>query len=102
MLSKSFNSGAPEGVGGGGHVFPPSFSDNLTLFQPGGADHAHHITTRLQKFSDPPSALFSSALARLCYVLAQTALKIALDSFGAVMNYFIIWKCQNIVRIATA
>ena len=54
------------------------------------------------EFLDLPTALTFGALARLCYVLAQTALKIALDSFGADMDYFIIWKCQNIVRIATA
>ena len=47
MLSKSFNSGAPEEGGGRDHALPRPqiFSDNLTLFQPGGADHAHHITT---------------------------------------------------------
>jgi hypothetical protein len=32
-------------------------ADQLTLYQPGGADYAHHITTGNPEFSDLPKAL---------------------------------------------
>ena len=33
------------------------FADQLTLFQPGGTDYAHLITTGIPRFSDLPTAL---------------------------------------------
>ena len=33
------------------------FTDQLTLFQPGGTDYAHLITTGIPRFSDLPTAL---------------------------------------------
>ena len=33
------------------------FADKLNLSQPGGADYAHHITTGIPGFSDPPPTL---------------------------------------------
>ena len=35
-------------------------ADQLTLFQPGGTDYAHVITTGTPGFSDLPTALVSS------------------------------------------
>ena len=35
----------------------PDFADQLTLFQPGGTDYAHIITTGTPRFSDLPMAL---------------------------------------------
>ena len=35
----------------------PGVPDQLTLFQPGGTDYAHLITTRTPGFSDLPTAL---------------------------------------------
>ena len=32
-------------------------ADQLTLFQPGGTDYAHLITTGIPRFSDLPTAL---------------------------------------------
>ena len=34
------------------------FADQLTLFQPGGTDYAHLITTGIPRFSDLPTALW--------------------------------------------
>ena len=34
------------------------FADQLTLFQPGGTDYAHLITTGIPRFSDLPTALY--------------------------------------------
>ena len=36
----------------------PDLSDQLTLFQPGGTDYAHLITTGKPRFSDLPTALY--------------------------------------------
>ena len=42
-------------------------ADQLTLFQPGGTDHAHLITTGTPGFSDLPTALYSYVLLKNCY-----------------------------------
>ena len=38
---------------------PQILADQLTLYQPGGADYAHHITTGTSGFSDLPMALIN-------------------------------------------
>ena len=40
-------------------------ADQVTLFQPGGTDYPHLITTGTPGFSDLPMALLLSELARL-------------------------------------
>ena len=37
-------------------------ADQLTLFQPGGQDYAHLITTGTPGFSDLPTALYSTVI----------------------------------------
>ena len=45
-------------------------ADQLTLFQPGGTDYAHLITTGTPGFSDPPTALLCKQILRTTnYVL---------------------------------
>ena len=39
---------------------PQILTDQVTLFQPGGADYSHHITTGTPGFSDLPTALAST------------------------------------------
>ena len=45
-----FRNVVPGGTGG-------AMADQLTLYQPGGADYAHHINTGTPGFSDLPTAL---------------------------------------------
>ena len=40
----------------------PDLADQLTLFQPGGTDYAHLITTGTPGFSDLPTALMYTVL----------------------------------------
>ena len=64
LLQQQKKSGLSEQEGPGGP--PPSTNlptqisaDQLTLFQPGGTDYAHLITTGTPGFSDLPTALYS-------------------------------------------
>ena len=41
-------------------------ADQLTLFQPGGTDYAHLITTGTPGFSDLPTALYSEYVLWFC------------------------------------
>ena len=43
----------------------PDLADQLTLFQPGGTDYAHVITTGTPGFSDLPTALTGLTLIQL-------------------------------------
>ena len=36
---------------------PQILADQLTLSEPSGADYAHHMTTGIPGFSDPPTSL---------------------------------------------
>ena len=49
-------------------------TDQLTLFQPGGTDYAHLITTGTPGFSDLPTALNSLYVKRFHKVLPFTKL----------------------------
>jgi hypothetical protein len=40
-------------------------ADQLTLFQPGGTDYAHLITTGTPGFSDLPTALICSGMTQI-------------------------------------
>ena len=61
-----------QGMEGGGYahhaglsslcVHTQIFTNQLTLFQPGGTDYAHLITTGTPRFSDLPTALWCNAI----------------------------------------
>ena len=55
----SYLQGRRQGGGAWGASSPPPqfLTDQLTLSQPGGADYAHHSTTRPPKFSDLATGL---------------------------------------------
>ena len=50
------------------------FADQLTLFQPGGTDYAHLITTGLPVFSDLPTTLHyeSAVYVQISYLKLYT------------------------------
>ena len=60
----------PGGAGGAGQILKDQLLTPIsyTLYQPGGAENAHHITIGTPGFSDLPSALFSEWLTK-AYVI---------------------------------
>ena len=67
----SFKPSKPKGIslysafvsgGAGGALAPPEFGSSLNLFQPEGADYAHHITGSTPGFGNLTTAHLTTAL----------------------------------------
>ena len=61
-------------------------ADQLTLFQPGGTDYAHLITTGTPGFSDLPTALLRDSDMERLEFLIVSYITITLASLHAMFN----------------